>query len=74
MVGIPSDEDLLEASPQEEIAVVPNAEEIASYIADLIQGLRHIVQRSGAQELGFLDYLLAVTEVEAKKVSVNVYH
>ena len=74
MVSGPLDEELLEPSAQEEIGEVPSSEEIASYIADLIQGLRHMVKRSGAQELGFLDYLLSVTEVEAKKVAVNVYH
>jgi hypothetical protein len=68
------DEDFSEALSEDETLDLPSAEDVASYVADLVHGLRHMVQQCGGRDLRLLDYMLAITEEEAKKVASNVYH
>jgi hypothetical protein len=54
---------------------VPATADVASYVADMVKGLREVTGGAGARrDLGFLDYLLAMAEDEATKLCSNVYH
>lgn len=53
---------------------VPATTDVASYVADMVKGLRELTGEAGARELAFLDYLLAMAEDEATKLGSNVYH
>jgi hypothetical protein len=53
-------------------AGVTTPQETASYLLDLVRGLRRLTGQ--AKDLQFLDYLLAVAEEEAQQVSARQYH
>ncbi len=50
------------------------ATDIATYVLDLVRGLRQITQAADQKDVRFLDYLLAITEVEAGKLAERHYH
>jgi hypothetical protein len=60
----------LEAEAETETVTTP--QETASYLLDLVRGLRRLTGQT--KDLQFLDYLLAVAEEEAHQVSARQYH
>lgn len=53
---------------------LPDTIEVATYIADMLKGMRHLAKRAGSTDLNFLNYLLAMAEDEASKLAANAYH
>jgi hypothetical protein len=60
----------LNGAPEGDIA----ATDIATYVLDLVRGLRQITHSADQKDVRFLDYLLAITEVEAGKLAERHYH
>ncbi len=58
--------------PALETETVTTPQETASYLLDLVRGLRRLTGQT--KDLQFLDYLLAVAEEEAHQVSARQYH
>jgi hypothetical protein len=58
--------------PELEPETVTTPQETASYLLDLVRGLRRLTGQT--KDLQFLDYLLAVAEEEAHQVSARQYH
>ena len=48
--------------------------DIATYVLDLVRGLRRITQNADQKDVRFLDYLLAIAEGEAAKLAERLYH
>ena len=48
--------------------------ELATYVGELLRGVRQLTRQSGHKDLAFLDYLLAMAEEESGCLAANVYH
>ena len=48
--------------------------EISQYALDIICGVRRLTRSAEGRDLKFLDYLLAMAEDEASKLSSRSYH
>ena len=55
------------------VGSIPSVD-IASYIAELLRGVRHFTKPTGRKDLASLDRLLAMTEDEASRLSSSSYH
>ena len=48
--------------------------ELATYVGELLKGVRQLTRQTGQKDLAFLDYLLAMAEEESGCLAANVYH
>ena len=48
--------------------------EIATYLAEMLKGVRRLTEQSGRKDLAFLAYLLAMAEEESGCLAANAYH
>jgi hypothetical protein len=48
--------------------------ELATYVGELLKGVRQLTRQAGQKDLAFLDYLLAMAEEESGCLAANVYH
>ena len=48
--------------------------EMAEYVSDITRGVRRLTTNSRHRDLLFLDYLLAIVEDEAAKLTAHSYH
>ena len=48
--------------------------ELATYVGELLKGVRQLTRQAGQKDFAFLDYLLAMAEEESGCLAANVYH
>jgi len=48
--------------------------ELATYVGELLKGVRQLTRQAGQKDLAFLEYLLAMAEEESGCLAANVYH
>ena len=48
--------------------------ELATYVGELLKGVRLLTQQAGQKDLAFLEYLLAMAEEESGCLAAHVYH
>ena len=48
--------------------------DVASYVLEIIRGMRKVTCGAGQKDVRFLDYLLGMTESEAEKIANRQYH
>lgn len=48
--------------------------EISCYVLEIINGLRRVTKGAGPKDIVFLDYLLAMAEDEASRLSSCAFH
>jgi len=48
--------------------------ELATYVGELLKGVRQLTRQAEQKDLAFLDYLLAMAEEESGCLAANIYH
>ncbi len=48
--------------------------ELATYVGELLRGMRQLTRQTEQTDLAFLDYLLAMAEEESGCLAANIYH